>query len=182
MLRKTPFLVFSFCCISAQAYALPLEVYINGSFSGFDEGTTFGIGDAHIDAMADVLSWNVTTHVSTGYTDGFVTSTSWWSIWDNYGESTVTSCTDNGGLMDLCTNTSFSTQPLVGFSITSPINQLLTITAYQEVSEEVIPEGYITETTNYVFYHIDPAFVPIPATAWLFGSALIGLAGIKRNK
>jgi len=42
----------------------------------------------------------------------------------------------------------------------------------------------LSETNEYQFYieTMEVAAVPIPAAAWLFGSALIGLAGIKRKK
>ena len=39
-----------------------------------------------------------------------------------------------------------------------------------------------TTATLDVTYEYSPSVVPVPAAAWLFGSALIGLAGIKRRK
>ncbi len=42
--------------------------------------------------------------------------------------------------------------------------------------------SYRSDGTVVVEYLYDVAAVPVPAAAWLFGSALIGLAGIKRKK
>ena len=38
------------------------------------------------------------------------------------------------------------------------------------------------QTDTYIQYNVTPSAVPVPAAAWLFGSALVGLAGIGRRR
>ena len=41
---------------------------------------------------------------------------------------------------------------------------------------------YLGNQTTYSTYVLTPSFIPVPATAWLFGSGLLGLTGIARGK
>ena len=44
------------------------------------------------------------------------------------------------------------------------------------------PINQLRTSFNSAWYYSEPTAVPVPAAAWLFSSALIGLAGIKRKK
>jgi hypothetical protein len=51
-------------------------------------------------------------------------------------------------------------------------------------SPEITPSRSLTHLAkqNYGSFLVAPSSVPVPAAFWLFGSALLGLAGIKRKK
>jgi hypothetical protein len=44
------------------------------------------------------------------------------------------------------------------------------------------PESLYQNDTTLTFTDVTPAVVPVPAAAWLFGSALVGLAGVGRKR
>ncbi|WP_101756710.1 VPLPA-CTERM sorting domain-containing protein [Oceanicoccus sp. KOV_DT_Chl] len=46
----------------------------------------------------------------------------------------------------------------------------------------IVWEDFSSGINNVYSFTIAPSAVPIPAAAWLFGSALVGLIGVKRNK
>lgn len=93
--------------------------------------------------------------------------------------STVTDCTYDGIVFG---STLCSTPSLGGFQLISPFEPVNIAIGpnYDLISFDVMdvtesPIGYVYMTTTY-------SSVPVPASAWLFGSALLGLAGIKRKK
>ena len=53
---------------------------------------------------------------------------------------------------------------------------------YSVIVSGLIDENYINNDTLAVFGDVQFTAVPVPAAAWLFGSGLVGLAGIARKR
>jgi hypothetical protein len=78
---------------------------------------------------------------------------------------------DNGVRLNV-----FSIAPIITMTVGTDGNGIITITE----AIELTPTDPSSSFNNYMTYNVSA--VPVPAAAWLFGSALIGLAGIKRKK
>lgn len=69
----------------------------------------------------------------------------------------------------------FETANLVGLS--------MGVGTYNQSQDTYFDDVRISSATGYsASYNFEPAVVPLPAAAWLFGSALLGLAAVKRKK
>ena len=65
----------------------------------------------------------------------------------------------------------------------SDLSNISWLTLTPGFSDGLSPEGEPPEVTDtYIQYYLTPSAVPVPAAAWLFGSALVGLAGIGRRR
>ncbi|ARN75699.1 hypothetical protein [Oceanicoccus sagamiensis] len=166
---------------AAQAAYLPLAGTISGTSTGFDAGTTTGTATGIFQLNTLTLSWQATTNVVTGFTNMTIESTTVFNVF-GVGETRVDSCTNNGGAFNGCLSTSIGTWSAVsGMTFTSAPNTM-PITLNQTSSVEALPGSIINNDTDYTFVAAGPAVVPVPAAAWLFGSALVGLAGIGRKR
>ena len=67
-----------------------------------------------------------------------------------------------------------------GYQSLDPINFIWTVTNSTTFEEFNI--GKITSFGNNTIIMTDASIIPIPAAAWLFGSALLGFAGIAKRK
>jgi len=103
--------------------------------------------------------------------DGFFSDTQLWSF-----DHQVTSAEASAGLVDL----TFDVSWLAGAAGTS-----LDVYAFARVDkyENTFFWGDDTPETGTLAVTVEaPSAVPIPAAAWLFGSAILGLLGIARRK
>ncbi len=150
-------------------------------------GQFVGIGTATLDTTAGVLDILLTDTVtlsfivtSATYTEhdvvnGTLTGNSF--LWAS-GTNTSSACTGSGIWGSLC-------QSLVGSTALTP-NQ-------NPIAFDLSAGGLTTftttrlsgsgqpQTTTYTLTNTTPA-VPVPAAAWLFGSGLLGLAGVARRR
>ncbi len=85
--------------------------------------------------------------------------------------------------------TDFDTNPWVGYSGISPTGNNpdfgstgAPIQFGFMFGNRIIGNGTLTNTLGLDNFSVSVATVPIPATAWLFGSGLLGLIGIARKK
>jgi len=165
---------------AAQAAVLPLTVDINGTTSGADSGTTVGAGFGGLDTATFDLTWTATSTITSGYTNGTVTSQTTFNLLSGVGTTTVTNCVNNGGtLIDLCTQIALNTPAATNLVVGSAPQQLPIILI--DSSTVNSPVGDIFANTTYTF-NLPAPEVPVPAAAWLFGSALVGLAGVGRKR
>lgn len=161
---------------AAQAAIVPFTVDINGTTSGGDSGTTVGSGIASLDTATLQLTWTATSVITSGYTNGTVTSQTTYNLATQIGTTTVTNCVNNGGtLIDLCTQIAIGVPEATNLITASApgVNPIILI----DSSTVASPVGDIFANTTYTF-----TAVPVPAAAWMFGSALVGLAGVGRKR
>lgn len=92
--------------------------------------------------------------------------------------TTVTSCTDTSPPVygnTICGNLPAGSSPFV------PLNMVLapdySVVTFDTALLATTPLGDVNTSTTYTL-----TAVPVPAAAWLFGSALVGLAGIGRKR
>lgn len=147
-------------------------------------GTTIYAGEADLVGTVFTGTYTDTQVGATGYiTDWDIT----WDIGTGLGTSTLTACTVTG-YVDLCAaqfnsligqvnNIGGAPTPIAGgFQL-----QMIATGVPVDVSFDNIPDGTITVTQTYNFT-ANASEVPVPAAAWLFGSALVGLVGVGRKR
>ncbi len=154
----------------ASAALINVTAVITGNATGAGTSATTGSGTGVYDDVADVLTLNYTQQQDTtapGYAVGVMELTG--TVVVDFGAGTAVntpaSCTSISGF-DAC----FAAE----IGIANPANSLsgdwLAFTTVDSVSGA-------TATINYA---VTP--VPVPAAAWLFGSGLLGLAGVARRR
>lgn len=149
-------------------------------------GTSSGSGSAVLDDTANTLTLTGSSAISTNlggaqnvtdttvfngaYAGGVFTASS--------GSQTVSSCSGACGSVTLNSPSAFST--VTGTVAASATGGALHTTSTQfnglvSVANDITFSNFQGTTTT-------PPAVPIPAAAWLFGSALMGLAGTARRR
>lgn len=180
---KQPLLLLTLMLASITAHAaiIPMNLTIEGTRTGFDPGTLTGSGTGSFNTVTMTLSWDGFNHLSTEYLNAFVDDTAWFNLDSYVGEITAVTCTNNDGPINMCMSVAFLPQLLRGVSVLKNTGTEI-ILNHLHVFEAVAgsPSTEITIDTTYTFFLAQP--VPIPAAAWLFGSALIGLVGIGRKR
>ena len=144
-------------------------------------------GSGTLDIVGGVFNggtWTANINTTSSFNDLDSTTYSTYDInADGSGTLTSTSCVDLGVNLS-CDPTPGAYPALIDlpagaipfdFSDLNDINWLtLTIGTSEGLGGE--------QTDTYIQYHLTPTAVPVPAAAWLFGSALVGLAGIGRRR
>jgi hypothetical protein len=146
-------------------------------------------GSGELDVTGGVFNggtWTANINTTSSFNDLDSTTYSTYDInADGSGTLTSTSCVDlstEGNLSCDQTPGAYPAEIVLAagsipfdFSDLADINWLtLTIGTSEGLGGE--------QTDTYVQYHLTPSAVPVPAAAWLFGSALVGLAGIGRRR
>ena len=110
------------------------------------------------------------TVVSSTLYSGSITGSTW--TYGGTSQQTFISCTGNA---TLCGNISVGTAaPTTG----NPIFSVDILTGGNWFTSSTI--GFLAQLD--VTHALAPSAVPVPAAAWLFGSALMGLAGVSRKR
>jgi hypothetical protein len=160
---------------AALDYAQDIDII--GLFTGSGVGT--GSGSFDTNGELTVAS-EVATSIPALGLPGTVTASSVYSgsivgnLWTYSGTSQTTfaGCTGNGAL---CSNVTLGTGAL---STGNAVFTLDILTGGSWFTSSTIA----TISTLNVDHSLAVAAVPVPAAAWLFGSALLGLAGVARKR
>ena len=185
---------------SATANATTVATFnigaINGGWSGGGaSGTVSGSGVATLDdtgvlTITSQMTLNgITGHGKNSSTVNFTTNntdviTGSWNGVDTLsitsGTTTPTSCTDNGGGTNGCSTISLNSPISFG---TVPGSAVFNLAAN---GTTVIAVGYTLGSGNTKYTINNQSYtlstVPVPATGWLFGSGLIGMAVVARKR
>lgn len=174
------------------------KVGIIGNVNGSSSNTISGSGTAMLDDSGVLTIDTQTTTVNTFTlfasqltisnfnTDTVNVITGNWDSIDtlssNSGTATATTCTSNGGLTNGCNGVTLNS-PVRFTSVTDPIRFDLSIGGTTPIAtSQKQGSGFGAATINQTFTLTRLAEVPVPAAAWLFGSGLIGLELIARNR
>ncbi|WP_101759882.1 VPLPA-CTERM sorting domain-containing protein [Oceanicoccus sp. KOV_DT_Chl] len=172
--------------VAAQSQAALLEVSlsINGTVSGAAiggaTGSITGSGMGALDSNTGIISFSSVVNSVTPVTNVFI---HYVGTIDTIAQTTSyisTACIEGGGILPNCGGRLLGYPEVIGhvsetFSgAASGVGDVLTLVAVSDWGSG------ISAVTTYTFTVPNP--VPVPAAAWLFGSALVGLAGIKRKK
>lgn len=171
---------------ASQATVYDVTVGVTGTISGSLTGTVSGTATGTFDSATNALVFNGDLGLSVPSITDLTVGTSW-AANGLTGNQTYTSCHFNSGAFDLCAGVpSINLPPL---TLNTPIDMGLT-------SNSVV-DGNGVMTAAYVFgsgtsgANLDVTYnvtgtpvssVPVPAAAWLFGSALVGLCGVGRKR
>lgn len=173
MLRKLiGFTVLSLC--AASAYSTSYTLNGNGSLSsfGFPYYVTEYDGDGEL--IGNTFSFNLHADVYSQVGEAEVWRTGVINVLTLVGEQTITACTGESLLCDKFESPGTTTD-------FSPTTLTLSPDGYLSWSHEYfvdVGNGQLDTSSS----HYDASPVPVPAAAWLFGSALVGLVGFKRKK
>lgn len=171
-------LVLSVAAGAAHAAIYDVTVDVSGVVSGGGGGTQTGSGYGTYDDSTQVMTLTTDATVVANGLFGFgkgtmdQTFTSYFDFDSLSGTNQVTSCSNISGTACSLTPTNAQTLDSV-----SPIDwNAMTFTT---VSTYTIA----TTTQNWTITSFESqSQIPVPAAAWLFGSALLGLTGVARRK
>ena len=190
----------------AALTTLNYDVAVSGVISGAAGGSTTGVGTAAIVLDLADLSQNGTFTMTVDTTinntspiniSGIVGSQTVGAFdtmaFINTGQlnfvggatNTVTSCTDiqSSWLGSVCGNTTVGDS--AAFVIdpgTFTVANQGALVGFDVTDSRGTVAGNVTTVSSYTLTQAAPSEVPVPAAAWLFGSALVGLAGIGRKR
>lgn len=170
--------VLSIAASSSYAALYDVELTMTGSISGGGGGSLFGSATGTYDDVTEIMNLTFAQEVTSngffGIGQGVADQTGV-SVWDfaaNTGTNTVNTCVNSSG--NSCNQVPVG-EPQTLQSLTDINFNTMTFTA---TSFYLVA----TTTTNWTITSYTPQVVPVPAAAWLFGSALLGLTGLKRRK
>ncbi|WP_101758710.1 VPLPA-CTERM sorting domain-containing protein [Oceanicoccus sp. KOV_DT_Chl] len=172
----------------SQAALFDVSVAISGTTSGAAiggaTGSTTGSGSGTLDTGTGVISFSSVSNATTPVTNAFVYGVATVDTIGLSSSTTATDCVENGGLLPTCPN--------VPLNVSGPIGNLSEVyggsaTGTGDIFTLVAvgDQGSgITSNNSYTFTigAEQVSEVPVPAAAWLFGSAIVGLAGIGRKR
>lgn len=174
----------SFTAVAAQADIIDLDILISGSFANSAlSGTVDGLATGTFDSDTGDISFtglydlNIPGIANLSF-DAMGQVNGLTGIFSN------TDCTLNSGL-DLCNGV-----PLLGipaFPVNTPLDLTFTSNSVDILGNGVI-QSLFSAGDEYdplagdITFTLTGEAVPVPAAAWLFGSALIAMFGAKRRK
>ncbi|WP_200821292.1 VPLPA-CTERM sorting domain-containing protein [Oceanicoccus sp. KOV_DT_Chl] len=173
-------LVLLVVCSTASAALIPVNLAMQGTVSqesnpSFLTETQTGGGTGFYDTENDVLSY---TYAITAVTDIYE--------YDLTGNSTLITATGAGiGAYTSCTNVRDDYQINICsyFSIGTDTPFQLSTSNIDENGNGILIFDFTTsDDVHYDIAYTVTSAVPVPAAAWLFGSGLVGLVGLKRKK
>ena len=167
--------VLSMVAGSSFAAVLDVDATLSATITGAGTGTQTGTGTGTYDTATQILSLDTTYRVSnSGLASGVMDQTGKTIIDFSAmsGSNEVLTCNKVSGFLNLC---SF---------VPSGPQALETITGTWESFQAISVYSGATTTQNWEVTSLTPppSTVPVPASAWLFGSALLGLTGAARRR
>jgi len=179
-------LAVSILTIAGAASAATVGTY-NASSTTSITGATTGSGTASGTGSLDdsgVLTLLLNGTTVTGFTNTTNGSTATFNGTYNSGtgdftatsgSSLITSCVNNGGIIDGCSSPTFA--GVGGVTTFLTLSGTVNATTGGHIDITASSNGANINST----YTVTPT-VPVPAAAWLFGSGLLGLAGTARRR
>lgn len=182
----------------SQAALLSISVESTNVTSGAVTGSIESTGTGTLDDVTGAINWSSTVLAETNAgPGGIITATGAFITTDTFLQ--LTSAPDANGILSgtqvattiACTEsgtgllfTTCGNQP-VGSVVTTPVTIQALGNEFSYTTTSVTGEGgtavtIVASTTITVGGPVSE--VPVPAAAWLFGSALVGLAGIGRKR
>lgn len=170
-------LALSIAAATAQATVYDVTLDMSGSVSGGGGGSLFGTGVGTYDDATEIMTFTfdqeVTSNGLFGIGKGVAQQVgdSVYNFATNSGTNTITGCSQISG--SSC-----------GFV---PLDQPQTLQSLSDIDFNamtfvgVSKYQVATTTQNWTITSFTPQVVPVPAAAWLFGSALLGLVGVNRR-
>ncbi len=188
MKKILPILTLVVTCFSTSALATPFEIgmYVETTLSGSGSGvlTDWDVGlydpetglvDIDFIYEGDVLQYGLGSNIS-------LFGTAVIDLQNKTGTYSLNACTEHEGFGGAC-----SFQP-VGFDLAyDSIGDLEHVETWGGADRFTAEFNYAGINYSQVWYIASlefepPTPVPVPAAAWLFGSALLGLLGLKSRK
>ena len=180
--------------VAAQSQAALFNVSASGSTSivGAASGSSNGSGVGILDTDTGILTFSLSSTSLTEFgavgsgaiaTDLDLEIDYSFDLGAVSGTSTATSCLQNGGLVaNACNNVAIGVASDAGLTALNGSYAAIG-DAFSLDGVTTAGGGAVTNTAVYSFT-VDSAVseVPVPAAAWLFGSALLGLAGVGRKR
>ena len=168
-------LVLSAAAGSASAAVINVSASFTGTMTGAAVGTQTGTGTGTYDDSTGILT------LDTAYTINAVaygvlpvqqnqTALTVANFNTNIATTTIYTCQTLPGYSDLCGNV----------PLNAPTNSSITSGNYLSFVSSASNSGANVITTWTITPEVSE--VPVPAAAWLFGSALLGLTGVSRRR
>ena len=164
----------------SHAMLIPVNVDITQTYSGIDTGSATGSAAGTYSAATGQLLFSGSVTGLTDFTSFTIDAN--WDVTGLVGTFTNTACTsDPAALFDVCAGggsippTPINVPlpiPLVSNTVDNTGNGILKACCGQN------PDSLYTETQ----WTVSSVPIPVPATAWLIGSVLLGLGVLKRKK
>lgn len=182
--------------VAAQSNAalLPISVVSTNVTSGQVTGTTISTATGTLNDVTGELTWTATTLAETSVGGGAILATSAYITTDTvlqftsapdmngqlgaFQVATTIACTETGAGLAF---TTCAAQPPGAVAQTFGIVVQGTPTGFVYSTTGTSGAGAVTLAATTTIT-LEASEIPVPAAAWLFGSALIGLAGIGRKR
>lgn len=168
----------------SQAAIIPVSVDIAGTAYATANSVIVGTATGTYDSVSGVFTVSGSYNADSGFSDYDADAT-----WTGSGLSVTqenTSCTNNGGLLNACLGlAAYNVPPLL---LNTPYDIGVTTNTLDAggngilFSDYMVNVGTAGEANYQVTYTFTGQPVPVPAAAWLFGSALLGLVGVSRKR
>jgi len=166
---------------ASQAAIIPVNISVAGTIAGAAAGTSNGTyTGTYNDATGQILA-SGSINPLTAYTNAIIGTNI--DVTDLTGTSTVTSCSSAPGVfIDLCAgNAGYGVPPTnIGDVSSMPITVNTVDSSGNGSFTTVSVSANATVTSVYTVAAVTE--VPVPAAAWLFGSAILGLVGVARRR
>ncbi|MEH6591109.1 MAG: VPLPA-CTERM sorting domain-containing protein [Halioglobus sp.] len=143
--------------------------FVNSAYSYSGEGTLVG-NDFSGDLIQGITGVLAPSNIFTTFN---------FDITTGLGSSTVTACTGASLVCNPILPTIGTPAAISAYDTGTITGDFATAASWSQIF--VVDTGYGLADSNSTIIATANA-VPVPAAAWLFGSALLGLAGIKRKK
>lgn len=169
-------ITFSLISFTAHADIIPINVAISGTTG------QLAYVDLNGSATGTYNSETGSLQFSGGWSNATVAITADWVIDGLSGTKTYSSCEQQvSSLVSLCSGLPGSPAP---FPIGDPLSMDVTLNDVNNSGNgqvrEWIEGGGDFSTPGYTLFY-EVTAVPVPAAAWLFGSALVGVFGLRRG-
>jgi hypothetical protein len=161
--------------VAAQASAVTYD--ISGTGSNSNSKTAYANTTNTFSGTAELVGTTMTATMTQTSNGGFLVleQTRIFDVLSGFGSNEITSCGGSGATL-ACGSVPLGTSPWGGAVSGSYVTDFLYIEDIGSADPSTVNQLTITEQIVYT------QAVPVPAAAWLFGSALVGLAGIGRKR